>query len=120
MFSNYIAVQLYFFPCTELSSHGSSTFKIDNSHVVSLIEDRGLRKFGVESHMNCLHLLPLLYSLFSGFALSQDRWQLILRLLYFRGYNIGTRLVDEFLAKSNVSNCVDFKETADTIAKVFC
>ncbi|CAM0871110.1 unnamed protein product [Alopecurus aequalis] len=34
------------------------------------------------------------------------------------GYNIGTRLVDEFLAKSNVSNCVDFKETADTIAKL--
>ncbi|KAF7014520.1 unnamed protein product [Triticum aestivum] len=33
------------------------------------------------------------------------------------GYNIGTRLVDEFLAKSNVSNCADFKETADTIAK---
>nr|ACN25483.1 unknown [Zea mays] len=35
------------------------------------------------------------------------------------GYNIGTRLVDEFLAKSNVSRCVDFKETADVIAKVF-
>ncbi|KAE8790405.1 hypothetical protein CFC21_028506 [Triticum aestivum] len=34
------------------------------------------------------------------------------------GYNIGTRLVDEFLAKSNVSNCADFKETADTIAKL--
>jgi len=28
-------------------------------------------------------------------------------------------LVDEFLAKSNVSRCVDFKETADVIAKVF-
>ncbi|GJN27039.1 hypothetical protein PR202_gb15019 [Eleusine coracana subsp. coracana] len=36
-----------------------------------------------------------------------------------KGYNIGTRLVDEFLAKSNVSRCVDFKETADVIAKVF-
>jgi len=36
-----------------------------------------------------------------------------------RGYNIGTRLIDEFLAKSNVSRCVDFKETADVIAKVF-
>ncbi|RRT70990.1 hypothetical protein B296_00035988 [Ensete ventricosum] len=35
-----------------------------------------------------------------------------------RGYNIGVRLVDEFLAKSNVSRCVDFKETADVIAKV--
>lgn len=35
-----------------------------------------------------------------------------------RGYNIGVRLIDEFLAKSNVSRCVDFKETADVIAKV--
>ncbi|KAJ0015085.1 hypothetical protein Pint_20135 [Pistacia integerrima] len=34
------------------------------------------------------------------------------------GYNIGIRLVDEFLAKSNVSRCVDFKETAEVIAKV--
>ncbi|EXC05107.1 hypothetical protein L484_011896 [Morus notabilis] len=34
------------------------------------------------------------------------------------GYNIGIRLIDEFLAKSNVSRCVDFKETAETIAKV--
>jgi hypothetical protein len=37
----------------------------------------------------------------------------------FRGYNIGIRLIDEFLAKSNVSRCVDFRETADVIAKVF-
>ncbi|KAK6132921.1 hypothetical protein DH2020_033305 [Rehmannia glutinosa] len=34
------------------------------------------------------------------------------------GYNIGVRLVDEFLEKSNVSSCVDFKETAEVIAKV--
>lgn len=38
----------------------------------------------------------------------------------FRGYNIGIRLIDEFLAKSNISRCVDFKETADVIAKVSC
>lgn len=37
-----------------------------------------------------------------------------------RGYNIGVRLIDEFLAKSNVSRCVDLKETADVIAKVLC
>lgn len=35
-----------------------------------------------------------------------------------RGYNIGIRLIDEFLAKSGVSRCVDFKETAEMIAKV--
>lgn len=37
---------------------------------------------------------------------------------FSRGYNIGVRLIDEFLAKSNVSRCVDFKETAEVIAKV--
>jgi Transport protein particle (TRAPP) component len=39
--------------------------------------------------------------------------------LFSRGYNIGVRLIDEFLAKSNVSRCVDFRETADVIAKVY-
>jgi hypothetical protein len=34
------------------------------------------------------------------------------------GHSIGSRLIDEFLAKSGVSNCSNFKETADTIAKV--
>jgi len=34
------------------------------------------------------------------------------------GYNIGIRLVDEFLAKSVVQSCVNFRETAQVIAKV--
>jgi len=34
------------------------------------------------------------------------------------GYNIGIRLIDDFLAKSHVSRCIDFKVTAETIAKV--
>ncbi|XP_021993225.1 trafficking protein particle complex subunit 3 isoform X5 [Helianthus annuus] len=34
------------------------------------------------------------------------------------GYNIGIRLIDEFLAKSNVTRCVDFRETAEVIAKM--
>ncbi|KAF7838063.1 trafficking protein particle complex subunit 3-like [Senna tora] len=33
-------------------------------------------------------------------------------------YNIGIRFIDEFLAKSNVSRCIDFKETAEVIAKI--
>ncbi|OIW15628.1 hypothetical protein TanjilG_08204 [Lupinus angustifolius] len=33
------------------------------------------------------------------------------------GYNIGIHLIDEFLAKSNVSTCVDFREAIDVIAK---
>ncbi|KAE8731831.1 Trafficking protein particle complex subunit 3 [Hibiscus syriacus] len=34
------------------------------------------------------------------------------------GYNIGIRLIDEFLAKSKASRCVDFKETSEMIAKI--
>lgn len=33
------------------------------------------------------------------------------------GYNIGIRLVDEFLAKAKITKCNSFKDTADVIAK---
>ena len=33
------------------------------------------------------------------------------------GYNIGLRLIDEFLAKSGISACQDFRETCEVIAK---
>lgn len=34
------------------------------------------------------------------------------------GYNIGTRLIEDFLAKSNLGRCSDFKEVGEVIAKV--
>jgi len=34
------------------------------------------------------------------------------------GYNIGTRLIDEFLAKAQAGLCVNFAETGEVIAKV--
>eukprot|EP00656_Telonema_subtile_P004869 TRINITY_DN12220_c0_g1_i1.p1 TRINITY_DN12220_c0_g1~~TRINITY_DN12220_c0_g1_i1.p1 ORF type:complete len:137 (-),score=33.32 TRINITY_DN12220_c0_g1_i1:340-750(-) len=34
------------------------------------------------------------------------------------GYNIGQRIVEEFLAKSGVNRCLDFKDACDTLAKV--
>lgn len=34
------------------------------------------------------------------------------------GYNIGLRLIDDFLANSGVGKCQDFKETADVVAKI--
>lgn len=34
------------------------------------------------------------------------------------GYNIGVRLIDEFLAKSAIPSCNHFRDTADVIAKV--
>eukprot|EP00891_Asterochloris_glomerata_P005608 jgi/Astpho2/5608/Aster-x1302 len=33
------------------------------------------------------------------------------------GYNIGVRIIDEFLAKSKTTKCTDFRDTADKIAK---
>jgi len=39
------------------------------------------------------------------------------RQLERMGYNIGVRLIEDFLARSNVGRCHDFKETADVISK---
>lgn len=39
------------------------------------------------------------------------------RQLETMGYNIGIRLVDEFLAKTRMPRCSSFKETAEVIAK---
>ena len=33
------------------------------------------------------------------------------------GYNIGLRLIDEFLAKSGINACQDFRDTCEVIAK---
>jgi hypothetical protein len=34
------------------------------------------------------------------------------------GFNIGQRLIEDFLAKSNTGACANFRETAETISKV--
>ncbi|EON69001.1 hypothetical protein W97_08259 [Coniosporium apollinis CBS 100218] len=34
------------------------------------------------------------------------------------GYNIGLRIIEDFLAKSNTGACANFKEVAETISKV--
>ena len=36
----------------------------------------------------------------------------------YRGYKMGLKLVEEFLAKSGTESCADFRQTAETIAKV--
>mmetsp|Transcript_14455 Transcript_14455/g.25536 ORF Transcript_14455/g.25536 Transcript_14455/m.25536 type:complete len:182 (-) Transcript_14455:70-615(-) len=33
------------------------------------------------------------------------------------GYNIGTRLIDEFLSKTNTQRCLDFRDAADKVAR---
>jgi trafficking protein particle complex subunit 3 len=37
---------------------------------------------------------------------------------FHRGYNIGLRIIDDFLAKSSLGRCADLKETGDVIGKV--
>ncbi|XP_046583261.1 trafficking protein particle complex subunit 3-like [Haliotis rubra] len=34
------------------------------------------------------------------------------------GYNIGVRLIEDFLARANIGRCSDFRETADIVARV--
>jgi hypothetical protein len=40
------------------------------------------------------------------------------RQLEKMGYNIGMRLIEDFLAKSNMGRCSNFRETAEMISKV--
>jgi hypothetical protein len=35
-----------------------------------------------------------------------------------RGYNIGIRLIEDFLARTSLGRCKDLKDTADVLAKV--
>jgi hypothetical protein len=35
-----------------------------------------------------------------------------------RGYNIGTRLIEDFLARSSMNRCADFREVGEVVAKV--
>jgi hypothetical protein len=34
------------------------------------------------------------------------------------GYNIGTRLIEDLLAKSNLGRCSDFRDVGEVVAKV--
>ncbi|KAF8254150.1 TRAPP I complex [Wilcoxina mikolae CBS 423.85] len=34
------------------------------------------------------------------------------------GYNVGLRLIEDFLAKTNTGRCANFRETAETISKI--
>lgn len=38
--------------------------------------------------------------------------------LHASGYNIGLRLVDDFIAKARIQHCSSFSETAEVVAKV--
>ena len=64
-------------------------------------------------------VFSLMYgSLVAQFVKDLDSAELINSKLEKIGYNIGIRLIDEFLAKSGVSRCENFRETAEVIACV--
>lgn len=35
-----------------------------------------------------------------------------------RGYNIGTRLIEDFLSRTNMQRCQDFKDVGEVVSKV--
>ena len=39
--------------------------------------------------------------------------------LHFRGYNIGLRVIEDFLAKTNSGKCHDFKDVAEKVQMAF-
>ena len=39
-------------------------------------------------------------------------------ITFYRGYNIGVRLIDDFLARTSIPRCTTFNETAKVISKV--
>lgn len=47
-----------------------------------------------------------------------DTFHLHFTFFMCRGYNIGQRLIEEFLARSGLGRCKDLKETSERIAKV--
>ena len=42
----------------------------------------------------------------------------VISAVIIRGYNIGMRLIEDFLARTQQGRCYDLKETADVLAKV--
>lgn len=36
-----------------------------------------------------------------------------------RGYNIGLRLIEDYLAKTNTGRCLDFKDVAEKVQQAF-
>ncbi len=47
-----------------------------------------------------------------------EDYQEVNKQLERMGYNIGTRLIEDFLSRTNLGRCSDFRETGEVIAKV--
>eukprot|EP01128_Nolandella_sp_AFSM9_P009688 TRINITY_DN632_c0_g1_i1.p1 TRINITY_DN632_c0_g1~~TRINITY_DN632_c0_g1_i1.p1 ORF type:complete len:225 (+),score=55.15 TRINITY_DN632_c0_g1_i1:98-676(+) len=78
----------------------------------------GHREWGTISKINA-ELLTLTYgALVTQLLKEMDTVEDVNVQLEKMGYNIGVRLIEEFLARSQLGRCANFKETAEVIAKV--
>ena len=80
----------------------------------SYIKDHRLFKLSILWTVCALSVLSYLNSHFCA----QEVWDYS-NFSTHRGYNIGVRLIEDFLARTNTARCNDLRETADIIAKVF-
>ncbi|XP_042296784.1 trafficking protein particle complex subunit 3 isoform X1 [Sceloporus undulatus] len=82
-------------------------------------EWRGREPGGAEGKKMSSELFTLTYgALVTQLCKDYENDEDVNKQLDKMGYNIGIRLVEDFLARSNVGRCHDFRETADVIAKV--
>ncbi|CAG8509603.1 14557_t:CDS:2 [Acaulospora morrowiae] len=64
-------------------------------------------------------LFTLTYgSIVAQLVKDHEDYQEVNKQLDKMGYNIGVRLIEDFLARSSLGRCSDFRETADVISKV--
>mmetsp|Transcript_8011 Transcript_8011/g.8154 ORF Transcript_8011/g.8154 Transcript_8011/m.8154 type:complete len:185 (-) Transcript_8011:37-591(-) len=83
-----------------------------------MAQKRGETVWGRMSKVNS-ELFTLTYGAFVTQLIRDfENVELINQQIEKIGYNIGIRLVDEFLAKSGVTSCQNLRDTADAIAKV--
>lgn len=71
-----------------------------------------------KSYKKCLKQLTCCCDLVQATVYRYVHYLFLNAFYIFRGYNIGVRLIEDFLARSNVGRCNDFRETADVISKV--
>ncbi|KAJ5659058.1 Transport protein particle subunit bet3 [Penicillium longicatenatum] len=98
--------------------------RISSIHHVSYksLQNRRRVRYGSQTRIDKVNaeLVTLTYGTMVA-QLCQDydsNYQDVNKQLDKMGYNIGMRLIEDFLAKSGVGRCANFRETADMIAKV--
>jgi hypothetical protein len=47
-----------------------------------------------------------------------EDWEEVNKQLDKLGYNMGCRLIEDFLARSSMGRCADFREVGEVVAKV--